>query len=92
MRYYLLLLILLVRSTICAADLQSSIKEAVESYISNRFLNATFVFANSEKNLMVGAKGVFSLYGEHLVPDQEMPIASATKPMTAAAILRLQDK
>lgn len=92
MRYYLLLVILLLRSTICIADIQSTVKSAVEGYLSSRFLNATFVFANSQKNLMVGAKGVFSLYGEHLAPDQEMPIGSATKPMTAAAILRLQDK
>ncbi len=92
MRYYFLLFIILLRGTICFADLQVRVKSAVEYYISHHFLNATFVFANGQKNLMVGARGVFSLYGENLRPDQEMPIASATKPITAAAILRLQDQ
>lgn len=92
MRHILLLFILLAHSTIYSADLQLTVKKNVKDYISRHFLNATFVFADSEKNLMVGAVGVFSLFGEHLNPNHEMPIASATKPMTAAAILRLQDQ
>ena len=92
MRNILLLFILLVHSTVCRADLQSTVKKSVNDYILSHFLNATFVFADNKKNLMVGARGVFSSFGEQLRSDQEMPIASATKPMTAAAILRLQDQ
>jgi CubicO group peptidase (beta-lactamase class C family) len=68
------------------------IKSAVSKYLAERFLNATFIFADEERVLDMGAKGVSSLEtGIQLKVNGEMPIASATKPMTAAAILKLYD-
>ncbi|XVN43269.1 MAG: serine hydrolase domain-containing protein [Candidatus Rickettsia vulgarisii] len=85
-------LILLYNSISFANNLQEVIEKTAKDYLSNRFLNATFIFANSNANLVIGAKGMFSSYGEQLKANQEMPIASSTKPIIAAAILRLQDK
>ena len=49
MRHILLLFILLVHSTLCRADLQSTVKKNVNDYILSHFLNATFVFADNKK-------------------------------------------
>lgn len=92
MKLYLALFALLCSSISFANNLQESVEKTAKDYLSNRFLNATFIFADTNANLVIGAKGVFSSYGEQLKANQEMPIASSTKPIIAAAILRLQDK
>lgn len=92
-RSYILLLVFLVINCVDSfADIQQRISKAAQEYISNRFVNAVFMFADDYKQLLTGAKGIFALNGEHLKANEMMPIASATKPITAAGILRLQDQ
>lgn len=92
-RSYIFLLVLLVINCVDSfADIQQRISEAEKEYISNRFVNAVFMFADDYKQLLTGAKGIFALNGEQLKANEMMPIASATKPITAAGILRLQEQ
>ncbi|WP_016917050.1 serine hydrolase domain-containing protein [Rickettsia honei] len=91
-RYFLLLLFFITNCIDCFADIQQRINEAEKEYISNRFLNAVFMFADDYKPLLTGAKGIFALNGEQLKANEMMPIASATKPFTAAGILKLQEQ
>ncbi|MGX6960171.1 MAG: serine hydrolase domain-containing protein [Rickettsia endosymbiont of Pentastiridius leporinus] len=79
-------------SSIAVADIQQRIGEAEKEYISNRFLNAVFMFADDYKPLLTAAKGIFALNGDQLKVNEMMPIVSATKPITAAGILRLQEQ
>lgn len=93
MRYYIIVVSLfLLNISVSLANLKEVVENTTKEYLSTRFVNATFLFADSKEHLVVGAKGVFSLYGEQLRPNQEMPIGASTKPIIAAAILRLQDK
>ncbi len=93
MRYYFIVLsICLLNISISFATLKEVIESTTKEYLSTRFLNATFLFASSNEKLVLGAKGVFSLDGEPLKPNQEMPIGASSKPIIAAAILKLQDK
>ncbi len=77
---------------ICANHTKAVVKKTVESYMLNNFLNATFMFADDKNILYTGAKGLFALDGTQLTANQNMPIASATKPIVAVAVLKLQDK
>lgn len=88
----LLLIFFIFHASLTFADLKVKIEEATANYLSKHFLNATFMFADEENVLQMGAKGVFSTNGEQLKVTQKMPIASSTKPITAAAILKLQDQ
>ena len=93
-KYFLLFIILLLNNFVSAAqvEIKDKIKNAVANYLPTHFLNASFMFANETDYLLAGAKGLYSLEGESLTPHQQMPIASGTKSMTAAAILKLQEK
>jgi len=91
-RYLLLLVFLITNGANCFADIQQKINEAEKEYISNRFLNAVFMFADDYKSLLTGAKGIFAMNGEQLKANELMPIASATKPFTAEGILKLQEQ
>lgn len=73
-------------------NLQTSIKNGVKNYLENHFLNATFIFADKNKILSIGARGIFDQYGTQLKANQKMAIASGTKSITAAGILRLYDQ
>ncbi|WPY00937.1 Penicillin-binding protein [Candidatus Trichorickettsia mobilis] len=75
-----------------ASSIQTTIKLTTKKYLATRFLNATFMFANNDGVLDIGAKGIFDLNGTQLKANEKMPIASGTKPITAAAILRLYDQ
>ncbi|NRB11457.1 MAG: beta-lactamase family protein [Rickettsiaceae bacterium] len=68
------------------------IKNAISDYLANNFLNATFVFCNDDDVIEIGAKGFHRLYDQYLKAKQKMPVASITKTITAAGILRLRDK
>ncbi len=93
MRYYVtLFMVLMLNSAVSLAGMQATIAKTTQEYLSSRFLNASFLFADSTTNLIVGAKGLFSIYGEQLKANQEMAIGAATKPIIAVAILRLQDQ
>ncbi|MGC0371519.1 MAG: hypothetical protein DGJ47_000208 [Rickettsiaceae bacterium] len=93
--YCTLLLSSICFSVVSAADtnLQSTVKSSVDEYLKTRFCNCAYLFAEGESKFHKGAQGFFSMSAEKLlIPDQKMPIASATKTMTAAIILRLQHK
>lgn len=87
----------LVNSGVCAQVENEGravlIKRVVREYLDSKFLNATFIFADEENILDMGARGVFSLEtGTQLKVNEKMPIASGTKPITAVAILKLYDQ
>ena len=92
-KHFLLIIVLLLNNIAGAqTEFDSKINDAVTNYMSTHFLNASFMFANENDIILVGAKGLYSLEGDQLVPNQQMPIASGTKSMTAVAILKLQEK
>lgn len=92
-RVVLLFLVLVFNAGLSTANIKDQLKQTIDEYLANRFLNATFRFENGEgKTLATGAKGVYNLTGRQLPAEQKMPIASGTKPITAAAILKLQEK
>ncbi|MCC8369395.1 MAG: beta-lactamase family protein [Rickettsia endosymbiont of Oxypoda opaca] len=91
-KYFLLFIFLLIDNVDSFADMQERIIVAEKDYLANRFLNAVFRFENDEKILITGAKGIFSLSGDQLKTNEVMPVSSGIKPITAAGILRLQDK
>ncbi len=71
------------------------VKSVISEYTNNHYLNATYVISENGKVIASGARGIFSINGDEKVqlkPSQQMAIASGTKPITAAGILRLQDK
>lgn len=75
------------------ADLRHDLKNSVNDYTKTHTLNATYLFADDKNILIKGAHGDFSFAEHtHLKATQSMPIASCTKPMTAVAILMLQDR
>lgn len=81
-----------INATANTIDLKDAVNIATKNYLATRFFNATFMFASKDTVLDMGAKGIFDLNGEQLKVNEKMPIASGTKPITAAAILRLYDQ
>ncbi len=71
--------------------LKDDINRFAQEYLDSRFISCTYLFTEGNDIILQGAKGVFSMDPrEELRFDQEMPIASATKVMTASIILKLQ--
>lgn len=94
-KFYLLILPIIFNSVFAFADaeLAGKIRGAADEYIGDRFLNAVYKFVDEDGVILEGAKGVHSVASKkELNPSAQMPIASGTKTMTAAGILRLQDK
>lgn len=94
-KYYLLILSVILNSTLSYAgsDLKGKIGADSSEYLSSHFMNGVYMFCDADGVIDKGAKGIHSLAGKkELQPLQQMPIASATKTMTAAGILKLQDK
>lgn len=82
-----------VSSAIASAELQDKVSKTTDQYVSERFLNAVYAFSNGDETFSRGANGLYSVEeGTLLVANQQMPVASVTKSMTAAGILKLQDK
>lgn len=73
--------------------LSDNVRSYVQEYLDSRFVSCTYSFCEGNEVITSGSKGKFSMDGdEDLKFDQTMPIASATKVMTASIILRLQDR
>ena len=92
---YLLILAVIFHSSLSFADslVQGKVKSASSSYLSNHFMNGSYMFADENGVIEKGAKGIHSVVSKKsLDADQQMPIASATKTMTASAILKLQER
>lgn len=93
-KYYLLIIAIICNSIFAYAEteLLAKIRGASSKYMEDHFLNATYMFCD-DTGLESGAKGFASFETKReLKPLERMPIASATKTMTAAAILRLRDR
>lgn len=68
-------------------------KAASDEYLKNHFMNGVYMFVEGDDVAAKGANGVHCLEPkENLGADQQMPVASATKTMTAAGILKLQER
>lgn len=94
-KYYLLILAVILKSTLvfANADVRGKVKAASSEYLSKRFMNGSYMFVDEDGVIEKGAKGIHSIVSKKsLKEDQQMPIASATKTMTAAAILKLQER
>lgn len=92
---YLLIFAIILNTTLAFAnnDLSKKVSSASEDYISSHFMNGVYMFCDDKGVLHEGANGFGSIKNKKdLEVNQQMPIASATKTMTAAGILRLQDK
>lgn len=94
----LISLLFIVNLSIACNDCDNlSIKEKIEKttsdYFSTHFFNAVYEIKEGDKLVSKGAKGFASFENSTLLRDnQQMPVASVTKSMTAAAILKLQEK
>lgn len=88
----LIALSIVLKPNVLLANLISDVQDATYRYLQNHFLNASFMFADNNKVIVLGAHGVFNLEGVELAPNKKMPIGSVTKAMTAAAILKLQER
>jgi D-alanyl-D-alanine carboxypeptidase len=89
----LLFCLILIHNASSASKVALDIDNAIKKYSKEHTLNATFLVTQQDKVLNKGASGFFSFETKkYLEPNQAMPIASGTKPMTAAAILLLHDR
>jgi CubicO group peptidase (beta-lactamase class C family) len=94
-KYYLLVLAIFFNSALSFADpdIRGKVKVASSDYLAKRFMNGSYMFVDEQGVIEKGAKGIHSIVANRsLAADQQMPIASATKSMTAAAILKLQEQ
>jgi D-alanyl-D-alanine carboxypeptidase len=94
-KFYLVILTLVLNVSLACAEspLKGKVEAAIEQYISTHFLNATYMFCHGDDTLAMGAHGIRSLKTNvPLKENEQMPVASITKSMTAASILKLQDK
>ncbi len=92
---FLILVLIFSTQSVFAQDksLHDKIENSVKDYTSKHFLNATYMFVKGNKTLEVGAHGMRSFKTKApLKANDQMPVASITKSMTAAGILKLQDK
>lgn len=84
---------MLTTSITASANLKDKTKDFIENYKSNHTLNAVYMMAEDGKIIASGASGFYAVEKQkNLKANQLMAIASGTKTITAAAILRLQDK
>ncbi len=94
-KYIVLFLALVLNSSLSFADkdLRNKVSQASKDYLSSRFMNGTYMFCDDDGVIEQGAKGLHSFETKReLTSEQAMPIASTTKTMTAAAILKLRDR
>jgi D-alanyl-D-alanine carboxypeptidase len=94
-KYYLLFFSIIFNITLSYADgeLNKKVGAASAEYLSSHFMNGVYMFCDADGVIDKGAKGFYSTTTKQaLQPLQQMPIASATKTMTAVGILKLQDK
>lgn len=94
-KYYLLILAIIFNSSLSFADstIRERVKASTADYLSKHFMNGSYMFVDEQGVIEKGAKGIHSILSNRaLEANQQMPIASATKTMTAAAILKLQER
>ena len=89
-KFYLVILFLVFKVSIASSTpLQEKLEDRIKDYLSSRFLNASYMFCGDDGTVVMGAHGIRSLNNHELLKENEqMPIASITKSMTAASILK----
>lgn len=95
LKYFLFTVVLLVQTVAfagCGCEIHRT-QDAIKEYLSSHYFNGTYMVTKDGEVISKGSAGYFSVENKRkLNPNQQMPVASGTKPITAAAILRLQDK
>ncbi|PCJ22928.1 MAG: penicillin-binding protein [Rickettsiales bacterium] len=94
-KYYSLFIAIILNVSLSYADsvLRKNVNDATSEYLSTHFMNGVYMFCDENGLITQGAKGFYSLENKKkLSTSQLMPIASATKTMTAASIMKLRDK
>jgi CubicO group peptidase (beta-lactamase class C family) len=72
--------------------LKAKLENTIEAYKSNHSFNAIYDISHENDTIIRGANGFFDIENHKVLsPDIRMAIASGTKQMTAAAILKLQE-
>jgi D-alanyl-D-alanine carboxypeptidase len=74
-------------------DLKTDLTKNIKEYRATHTLNAIYSISQDNQTLIKGASGYFDYEAKKpLVPNSRMAIASGTKQMTAAVVLRLQEQ
>lgn len=80
-------------SALATQSAQDSASQAIENFAKNHKIQAVYAVADDNKIVVHGAQGFCNLeQNKHLSVNDQMAIASGTKPFTAAAILLLKDR
>jgi D-alanyl-D-alanine carboxypeptidase len=73
--------------------LKNTLEHTITEYKKSHNFNAIYAITEDGKEIIKGANGYFDIDSKRLLtPEIKMAIASGTKQMTAAAILKLQEK
>lgn len=75
MKCRFILFILFCINTGIFANPKRTLDDITKDCMINKFLNASFIFANGNANLIMRAKGIKSLHGELLTVNQKMPVS-----------------
>lgn len=92
--YLNIIFFVLISYTACACEnVKALASKAIERFATDHTIQAVYAVADKGKIVLHGAQGFADFVNNKRLNIQEqMPIASGTKTMTAAAILLLQDK
>ena len=93
-RYLNILFLVVISSVACACDeVKCAASKAIEHFAAHHKVQSVYAIADHDKIVVHGAHGFYDLAtNRHLTVNEQMPIASGTKPFTAAAILLLKDR
>ena len=93
-RYLNILFFVVISHIAFASDfVKDDASQAIELFTENHKIQAVYAVADHNKIVIHGAQGFYDLdRNQLLVVTEQMPIASGTKPFTAAAILLLKDR
>ncbi len=99
-KWFLFSVILFVSNFASAAINKQELMDFRDAYLKTHTLNAIYAVYSGSDSVLEGASGFYSKKFKEdpnsadrlLGFEQQMPVASGTKQMTAAAILRLQDQ
>ena len=93
LKYFLCGVVLLTQNLAYSASLSDKTKDFITNYSADHTLNAVYMMTEDGKTITSAANGFYAIEKQkRLKANQLMPVASGTKPITAAAVLRLQDK
>jgi D-alanyl-D-alanine carboxypeptidase len=80
-------------SAFAVHSVEEGASHAIENFAKNHKIQAVYAVADHNKIVVHGAQGLGNLeQNKHLSVNDQMAIASGTKPFTAAAVLLLKDR